>query len=133
MTDQVRNEELHVWRIRIQNGMFDPADLCEFAVRLMDALESAEVDLARVKDVGEEYSMKLSNAQIAGLKEVEENGVRPAFAFRMRFTTMQKLMSLELIEFINLTAIGERGLQGLVLTEKGRKALEPRATGGRLT
>lgn len=52
MTDQVRNEELHVWRIRIQNGMFDPADLCEFAVRLMDALESAEVDLARVKDVG---------------------------------------------------------------------------------
>lgn len=68
--------------------------------------------------------MKLSNAQIAGLKEVEENGVRPAFAFRMRFTTMQKLMSLELIEFRNLTAVGERGLQGLVLTEKGRKALE---------
>ena len=67
--------------------------------------------------------MKLSNAQIAGLKEVEENGVRPAFAFRMRFTTMQKLMSLELIEFINLTAIGERGLQGLVLTEKGHELL----------
>ena len=76
--------------------------------------------------------MKLSNAQIAGLKEVEENGVRPASAFRMRFTTMQKLMSLELIEFRNLTATGERGLRGLVLTEKGRKALEPRATGGRL-
>lgn len=47
MHDQVRNEELHVWRARIKNGMFDPADLCDFASRLMDALESSEADLDR--------------------------------------------------------------------------------------
>ena len=47
MNDQVRSEELHVWRVRIQNGMFDPAALCDFVSRLMDALESSEADLDR--------------------------------------------------------------------------------------
>lgn len=39
MHDTIRTEELRVWRTRIRNGLFEPADLCAFTQRLMDALE----------------------------------------------------------------------------------------------
>ena len=63
--------------------------------------------------------MKLSKAQVAGLKEVE-SGVRGCEC-SMRWSTMQRLLSLGLIEFIRMN--------GLKLTPEGRKALEEARNG----
>ena len=70
--------------------------------------------------------MKLSDAQIAGLKEVEEDGHRFSFHYKMRWTTLQRLMSLELIEFKFLP---EHNVRGVALTEKGRQALQEARNG----
>ena len=63
--------------------------------------------------------MKLSKAQVAGLKEVE-SGVKGCEC-SMRWSTMQVLLSLGLIEFI------KNG--GLTITPAGRKALEDARNG----